>query len=198
MSGRDGRNEGVPEESAPWRRLSSSLVHANPWFEVRTDQVVRPDGTCGVYERVDSRGSVAVLALAADDTVVLTRQWIYLHDATQWRLPGGGIDSDDPDPFTAARRELAEETGLRAAVWQRLGSINCADSITNHVAHLFLATELTQGEPRIEPGEDDLRVVRLPFDHAVDLVLRHEVPDAASAHALVLCAARRAGIGRAS
>jgi ADP-ribose pyrophosphatase len=188
----------VPEESTPWRRLSSSLVHATPWFEVHTDQVVRPDGTRGVYERVDSRGSVTVLALAADDTVMLTRQWIYLHDATQWRLPGGGIDTEDADPLAAARRELAEETGLHAAEWRSLGHINCADSLTNHVAHLFLATGLSPGEQRLEAGEDDLRVVRLPFADAVDLVLRHEVPDAASAHALVLYAARRAGIGRAS
>jgi 8-oxo-dGTP pyrophosphatase MutT (NUDIX family) len=195
VSGGDGRNDGVPGESAPWRRLSSSLVHANPWFEVRTDQVVRPDGTRGEYARVDTRGSVSVVALDADDTVVLTRQWIYLHGGTQWRLPGGGIDADDPDPATAARRELAEETGLRAGTWQRLGGINCADSITNHVAHLFLATALTWGEPALQSGEDDLRVVRLPFDRAVGLVLRHEVPDAASAHALLLCAARRAGIG---
>ncbi|HEY1572827.1 MAG TPA: NUDIX hydrolase [Pseudonocardiaceae bacterium] len=186
----------MPRETAPWRRVSSSLVHANPWFEVRTDQVIRPDGTGGVYERVDSRGSVTVLALDVDDAVVFTRQWIYLHDATQWRLPGGGIDADDPDPLTAARRELAEETGLRAATWQSLGSINCADSLTNHVAHLFLATDLIQGEADVQPGEEDLRVVRLPFDDAVDLVLRHEVPDAASAHALMLYAARRAGIGR--
>lgn len=186
----------MPEESPPWHRVSSSLVHATPWFEVRTDQVVRPDGIRGAYEWVDSRGSVAVVALGADDTVVLTRQWIYLHGGTHWRLPGGGIDPGDPDPLTAARRELAEETGVRASRWESVGRINCAESITNHVAHLFLATGLTQGDADLEPGEQDLRVVRLPFGDAIDLVLRHEVPDAASAHALLLCAARRAGIGR--
>ena len=171
--------------------MSTSVVHTTPWFEVHTDQVVRPDGTHGVYERITSRGSVTVLALDSDDTVVLTRQWIYLHGSTQWRLPGGGIDTGDPDPLAAARRELAEETGVRAEKWQSLGSVNCADSITDHVAHLFLATDLAQGETALQPGEEDLRVVRLPFQEAVDLVLRHEVPDAASAHALLLCAAMR-------
>lgn len=171
--------------------MSTSVVHTTPWFEVHTDQVVRPDGTRGVYERIASRGSVTVLAQDSDDTVVLTRQWIYLHGCTQWRLPGGGIDTHDPDPLAAARRELAEETGLRAGNWQPLGSVNCADSITDHVAHLFLATDLVQGETALQPGEEDLRVVRLPFGDAVDLVLRHEVPDAASAHTLLLCAAMR-------
>lgn len=181
-------------EPPPWRRLSSKLVHTTQWFVVRRDKVLRPDGSPGVYERVDSPGAVTVLALDGDD-VVLTRQWIYLHEATQWRLPGGGIDSADSDPLDAAKRELAEETGLRARKWQKIGAINCADSLTNHVVHLFLATELSQGDSRLEPGESDLKVIRLPFRTAVEMALGNEVPDAGSAHALVLHAARTAGIG---
>jgi 8-oxo-dGTP pyrophosphatase MutT (NUDIX family) len=182
-------------QQAPWRRVSSSLVHSNRWFVVRQDDVVRPDGSAGVYARVDSPGAVTVLAIDADDTVFITRQWIYLHGATQWRLPGGGIDMADESPLAAAKRELGTETGLRAANWQSIGRINCADSLTNHVVHLFLATELTQGEQQLEPGEADLQVVRLPLREAVELAMRNEVPDAGSAHALVIYAARQAGIG---
>ncbi|HEX4705416.1 MAG TPA: NUDIX hydrolase [Pseudonocardiaceae bacterium] len=182
-------------ETTPWRRLSSSLVHTTRWFVVRQDDVLRPDGSAGVYERVDSRGAVTVLAIDDDDHVAITRQWIYLHENTQWRLPGGGIDVDDATPLDAAKRELAEETGLRAGRWTSMGRINCADSLTNHVDHLFLATGLTQGEPRLDACEADLRVVRLPFSYAVTLAMNDQVPDAGSAHALVMYAARRAGIG---
>lgn len=156
---------------------------------------MRPDGSTGIYERVETRGAVTVLAVDSDDAVVITRQWIYLHGGTQWRLPGGGIDPEDANPLAAAKRELAEETGLRARQWCAMGRINCADSMTNHVVHLFLATELTQGANDLGVGEDDLQVVRLSFAHAVELAMRNEVPDAGSAHALVMYAARRAGIG---
>jgi 8-oxo-dGTP pyrophosphatase MutT (NUDIX family) len=179
----------------PWRRVSSSLVHTTPWFVVRQDDVVRPDGSAGKYERVDSRGAVTVLAIDEYDHVAITRQWIYLHENTQWRLPGGGIDIDDATPLAAAKRELAEETGLRAARWRPMGRINCADSLTNHVDYLFLATGLTQGEQSLGPGEADLRVLRLPLRRAVSMAMNDQVPDAGSAHALVKYAAQRAGIG---
>jgi 8-oxo-dGTP pyrophosphatase MutT (NUDIX family) len=179
----------------PWRRVSSSLVHTTPWFVVRQDDVVRPDGSAGKYERVDSRGAVTVLAIDEYDHVAITRQWIYLHENTQWRLPGGGIDIDDATPLAAAKRELAEETGLRAARWRAMGRIHCADSLTNHVDYLFLATGLTQGRQSLEPGESDLRVLRLPWRRAVHMAMNDQVPDAGSAHALVKYAAQRAGIG---
>lgn len=179
----------------PWRRLSSRLLRTTPWFVVRQDDVLRPDGSAGVYERIDSRGAVTVLAVYDDDHVAITRQWIYLHEAVQWRLPGGGIDEDDATPLDAAKRELAEETGLRAASWTPMGRINCADSLTNHVAHLFLAQGLTQGLPNLAPCESDLRVLRLPLHEAVNLAMNDEIPDAGSAHALVMYAAKRAGIG---
>ncbi|HEX9337913.1 MAG TPA: NUDIX hydrolase [Pseudonocardiaceae bacterium] len=197
MSGEEALAEYGRNLARPWRRLSSRLLRSTPWFVVRQDDVLRPDGSAGVYERIDSRGAVTVLAIDDDDHVAITRQWIYLHENVQWRLPGGGIDEDDATPLDAAKRELAEETGLRARSWMPMGRINCADSLTNHVAYLFLATGLTEGKPNLGPGEADLHVLRLPLGKAVDLAMNDEVPDAGSAHALVMYAARRAGIGTA-
>ncbi|MFI6099486.1 NUDIX domain-containing protein [Lentzea sp. NPDC051213] len=174
-----------------WQRLATRLVHRSPWFEVRADDVVRPDGGHGTYTHVVAPGSVTVLALQEDDQVVLTRQWIYTHRGTQWRLPGGAVDDADADPEAAARRELAEETGLRAERWERLGQIHGADSLSNHVDHIFLATGLTQGEQDLGPGEADLRVRTLPFCRALDLVRQGMLPHAGSSHALLVMALRR-------
>jgi 8-oxo-dGTP pyrophosphatase MutT (NUDIX family) len=178
----------VPE---PWRRVDSSVVHTTPWFVVRSDAVVRPDGAADVYQHVIVPGGVTVLALGADDRVAMTRQWIYTHGGTQWRLPGGGIDAHDTNPLCAARRELAEETGLRAAEWTNLGRIHGADSLSNHVDHAFLATGLTQGVADPGGGEADLALCWLPFDEALSLVTSGHVPHAGSAYALLLLAVRR-------
>lgn len=181
----------------PWRTLSSRLLHTTPWFAVRQDDVLRPDGSAGVYERIDSRGAVTVLAINADDQVAITRQWIYLHNGVQWRLPSGSIDENDPTPLAAGQRELGEETGLRAARWTSLGRINCADSLTNHVVHLFLATELAHGRANLDPCESDLSVHWLPLRTAVAMAMNNEIPDVGSAHALIRYAARQAGLGEA-
>lgn len=175
----------------PWRRLDSDVVHTTPWFVVRRDAVVRPDGAPDVYQHVIAPGGVTVLAIGADDLVAMTRQWIYTHGSTQWRLPGGGIDAGDADPLSAARRELAEETGLRAAEWAELGRIHGADSLSNHVDHIFLATGLTQGVADPGGGEVDLALSWLPFDEAVALVTGGHVPHAGSAYALLLLAVER-------
>jgi 8-oxo-dGTP pyrophosphatase MutT (NUDIX family) len=176
---------------SPWRRVDSDVVHSTPWFTVRRDAVVRPDGAPDVYQHVIAPGAVTVLALRADGQVAMTRQWIYTHGSTQWRLPGGGIDPCDADPLSAARRELAEETGLRASEWTPIGRIHGADSLSNHVDHAFLATGLTQGTADPGGGEVDLAVSWLPFDEAVNLVTAGQVPHAGSAFALLSLAVMR-------
>jgi ADP-ribose pyrophosphatase len=179
-------------ESGPWRCLRSTLTHRGHYFDVRRDDVVRPDGSRGTYEHVVSPGGVTVFAVDECERVVLTRQWIYTHGSTQWRLPSGGIDLTDPDAESAARRELAEETGLRAARWTPIGQVSGADSFTNHVDRVFRAEGLTEGVAAHESGEADLEVSRLPFADVLELVLSGAMSHAASAYAVLVAAAARA------
>ncbi len=169
-----------------WSRQKSTSVFSSPWFDVRQDAAIRPDGSPGRYDHVRSGGSVTVVALAEDGRVAVTRQWIYTHEETQWRLPAGRIDPADSGPGAAAARELREETGISAGDWRHLGTVNCADSFTNHRDHAFLATGLTRGTARLEPGEADLRVHLLPFEEALSLVVEGRMPHAGSSFALLM------------
>jgi len=167
-----------------WQLVESCVVHSTPSFEVRTDSVVGADGQLDKYSHVVAPGSVTVLAIDENDSVVLTRKWIYTHGGSQWQLPGGALKQADAEPITAARRELAE-TGLRASKWCELGAIYGADLVSNHVDHIFLAMGLT--------GDPGGRVHRMPFLDAVALVRTGGIPHAGSGYALLRVALDRAG-----
>lgn len=153
--------------------------------------MIRPDGNRDIYAHVVSPGSVTVLARDDSDRVMLTRQWIYTHRSTQWRLPGGGIDPDDDSALAAARRELAEETGLAAGDWELAGRVHEADSFSNHVDSIFFASDLTSCEQQLRPGEKDLAVCWMSFESVFHLALSGELPHAGSAQAVLLMAVRR-------
>lgn len=174
-----------------WTALGSEVRFASPWFEVRRDDAVRPDGSRGVYDRVVAPPAVTVLAVDHSRQVAVTRQWIYTHREAQWRLPAGRVDDIDSTPEDAARRELAEETGVLAESWAGLGTINCADSLTNHRDHAFFATGLSNGGARcLEPGEADLEVHWMPVEKVVEMVLDGKLPHAGSTFAVLVAKVR--------
>jgi 8-oxo-dGTP pyrophosphatase MutT (NUDIX family) len=186
-------HDGADARRGSWSRLTSTSVFSSPWFETRRDTALRPDGSTGLYDHVVSTGSATVVAVDEAGLVAVTRQWIYTHGGVQWRLPAGRIETADQDAESAAQRELREETGISAREWRLLGVINCADSFTNHRDHAFFATGLTQGTPCLDPGEADLEIRRIPFEQALSLVVRGEMPHAGSSYALLM--ARTLGLG---
>jgi 8-oxo-dGTP pyrophosphatase MutT (NUDIX family) len=168
---------------SPWRTLSSSAVYDNPWISVREDQVVRPDGAPGIYGVVHFKHvAVGVLPIEQDE-VYLVGQYRYTLGHYSWEIPEGGCAAGE-DHLSAAQRELAEETGLRAMHWQRMGEAYLSNSVTDELAIWFLATGLTQGEHQRE-GTEQLNVRRVPFDEALCMALNGEVSDAISLMALM-------------
>ncbi len=173
-----------------WRPLSSEVLFASGWFEVRRDEALRPDGSRGFYDHVLAPPAVTVLAIDEQRRAAVTRQWIYTHHEPQWRLPAGRIDAQDGGPREAAARELVEETGLTATDWCPLGAVNGADSLTNHRDHAFFATGLTGGERRLEAGEADLELHWIPVSELVEMVLAGRLPHAGSTFAVLVARVR--------
>jgi 8-oxo-dGTP diphosphatase len=89
---------------------------------------------------------VALAVAARGRTLLVLRRPPGLHLAGAWEFPGGRVESGET-PEAAARRELAEETGLVATVLERL-TVVVHDYAERKVRlHAFLTRE-PEGEVR--------------------------------------------------
>lgn len=122
-------------------------------FRVERVVQVTPDGTGHEREVIRHPGAVAVLPLLDDGRVCLIRNYRVAVDQTLYELPAGTLEPGE-DPHETARRELAEETGYRAAAMEKLAEFYTTPGVLDEVMHLYLATGLTPGPTRLESGED--------------------------------------------
>lgn len=176
--------------------VSSKTIYDGAILALRLDQVAMPGGRVVEREVVEHHGAVAVAALDADDKLVLIDQYRHPVATRLLELPAGLIDVPDEDPLAAAKRELAEETGLAAGRWSVLVDVVLSPGFTDEALRVYLAEDLTTtDQPEPENEEADLRVVRMSLDDAAAAAFRGEITNAtAVAGILALVAARASGI----
>lgn len=181
-----------PEWSNPWTTLGSRPVYENSWISVREDQILRPDGSPGIYGVVHFKNrAVGVLPVDEQGAIWLVGQHRYPLDAYSWEIPEGGGHGDE-SPEETARRELKEETGLAAGRLELIATSHLSNSVSDEVAYVFRATELVPGASSPE-GTERLEVRRLAWEEAWAMFRRGEITDSMSVIALLHEAVRRAG-----
>jgi 8-oxo-dGTP pyrophosphatase MutT (NUDIX family) len=171
------------ETKNPWKTLASREIYENPWIGVREDKVLQPDGEQGIYGVVHYKNVAIGILPVEDEHVYLVGQYRYPLNRYSWEIPEGGCPENE-DLLTAARRELAEETGLRAESWELMGEAYLSNSVSDERAVWFLAQGLTQGE-RDPEGTEQLNVKRLPFKEALRMAATGEITDALSLLAIM-------------
>ncbi|MBA3396644.1 MAG: NUDIX hydrolase [Deltaproteobacteria bacterium] len=134
------------------------------------------------YSLIECVDWVNVIALTADDRVVLLKQYRAGVDEVCLEIPGGMIDPGE-DPATAAARELVEETGYTAASWRHLGTVAPNPAIQTNRLHSYLALDATQTSSPSPEGCEVLEV-----ETATLAAVRAMLRDGRIDHALVVVA----------
>jgi ADP-ribose pyrophosphatase len=155
--------------------LVSDQVYLGAFLDVRRDQVRLPDGSTAQREYIVHPGAVMVVPLLADGRLVIERQWRYPLARAMIEFPAGKIDAGEP-PLQCGIRELAEETGYRAAEWARAGILHNAIAYSNEGIEIWFARGLAPGEQRLDAGEF-LEVGSASLEELDDMAWRGELTD---------------------
>ncbi len=127
---------------------------------------------------------VAVFAITDNNEIYLISQYRRLFERITIEAVAGFIDKGET-PLEAAKRELKEEIGVTATDWMELKVLNTAGSVVKGQTTLFLARGLTIGISEPEDDED-ITPVLVPFEKAVEKVLKGEIDIAATVAGILL------------
>ena len=114
------------------------------------------------------------------DEIVVVRQSRPGADSRTLELPSGKIE-DGETPEEAAVRELAEECGIAAARWRRIGGFWAAPGYSSEYVHVLEGTQLTSAAPGALDPDEDIEVERRRLAGALA-----ELSEASSIAALAL------------
>lgn len=162
-------------------RLEERTIAVHPeWrgviFGVERREVELSDGSRARRDIVRHSGGVGVIALDDAGRLCLVRQWRICLDRATLEIPAGKLEPGE-DPADAARRELAEETGVDPDTLEPFVTEYGSPGFTDECTRIFIARGLHHGESHPDEGEL-LDVTWTAVPELVSRVLEGEIQDA--------------------
>jgi 8-oxo-dGTP pyrophosphatase MutT (NUDIX family) len=151
-------------EDRRFERLSGRTIHEGRIITLAVERFRYADGEEVEREIGHHKGAAAVVAHDADHLWLVRQPRETLGDPDFLEIPAGRLDKEGESPLEAARRELAEEVGLRAERWEPIASFASSVGILDEIVHVFHATGLSDdpGEAQAEHSER-IEIVRWPL-----------------------------------
>jgi ADP-ribose pyrophosphatase len=166
------------------RRVARREIYSGRVFDVTVDRFADEERDCEFdIEIVHHNGGAGALAVDDDGSVVLIKQWRYPLGRYSLEIPAGRIEPGDA-PEATARRELEEETGLRAARVEPLAEVQSGPGFTTERLYLYLATGLAPVPQNLDEDER-VEVVRMTIAEAAAAVDDGRIDDAKTVTAIL-------------
>ena len=145
-------------------------------FDFKVEETTLPNGKHSTIEAIRHPGSSAIVPVEETKSVVLLRQYRPAIRSFIWEIPAGTMHRGE-DPLECARRELREESGFIGQRFEKIGEILIAPGYSDERIHLFLATDLSPCEQKLDEDEY-LEIHSFNFEEAMKMIERRDIQDA--------------------
>ncbi len=165
------------------RLLESRRVYSGKIVDLVVDRL-EEEGREYVREVVRHPGGVVVIGELANGEIPFVKQLRYPMDRVLLELPAGKLDRDEK-PEAGAAREFEEETGYRAIELRHVLDFYSSPGFCDELLYLFHSDSLRRVSPELGADEDeDLDLVLMGLEEAIDMAARGEILDAKTLVAL--------------
>ncbi len=155
--------------------LSSDVIFEGKILRLKKDTVMLENGEHAFREVVEHSGGVCILPVTDDGEIIFVRQFRYPFKEILTEIPAGKREKDE-EPLTCGIRELKEEVGAVADKITYLGKLYPTVAYDTEVIYMYLAEGLHFSDQHLDEDEF-VDIVKIPFDRAVEMVMRDEIPD---------------------
>ncbi|MDO5559994.1 MAG: NUDIX hydrolase [Oscillospiraceae bacterium] len=155
---------------------SSQPVYNGKIFDVICDTVTLENDTQAKREVVLHNGGVCVVPVTDDNQLLLVRQFRYPFREVLTEVPAGKLNKGE-DHLECGKRELLEETGACADTFTDMGIIYPTPAYLTEKIHMYIASGLKFEKQNLDEDEF-LDVIKVPFEEALEMVMKNEIKDA--------------------
>jgi ADP-ribose pyrophosphatase len=177
----------------PWPLISSQPVSDHGLFQLTKDRAQSPrTGGERDFMVIHMPDWLQMVAITSQGQLVLVRQYRHASRSISLEVPGGLLDASDPDPASAAARELLEETGYGGGKIHKLGSLWPQPALLSNQVHCFAMQDARRTAAQEQDAGEDIEIVLADPAEVEEMIASGQIKNAMTVLALGL--ARQAGV----
>jgi len=154
-------------------------------FHVVVENITLTNGVTTDIHILRHPGSSGIIPIK-ENKVVLIKQYRHAIGDYIWEIPAGTFDPEET-PIACAKRELIEEAGYSANIWKKLGEIIPVPGYSDERMHVFLATDLTPAEQKLD-SDELLDVHEIEIDEVMEMISTGKIYDCKTISGLFMAA----------